>query len=67
MRTYNVKAEIGILKKSFLMNSLIEQYLGFLEGSIFIKDKNYLRSLLLSDSPAENFKEEWICEEGIMF
>lgn len=64
--TYNVKAEIGILKKSFLMNSLIEQYLGFLEGSIFIKDKNYLKSLLLSDSPAENFKE-WICEEDIMF
>lgn len=48
------------------MNSLIEQYLGFLEGSIFIKDKNYLKSLLLSDSPAENFKE-WICEEDIMF
>lgn len=49
------------------MNSLIEQYLGFLEVSIFIKDENYLRSLLFSDNPAENFKEEWICEEGMMF
>jgi len=46
------------------MNFLVELYLGFIEDSIFIQKITFY---FYCSQAVENYKEGWICKEGMIF